>query len=214
MKKFLILLSLVSSFAWASSCPQFYPNKTEIAPVNSVELCNSFFVTRYNVDGQYVVFSSELLHDTHVRVPRSNDFHADTRIPIQHRVTPEEYRDTGFDKGHMAPAADATTDKEMSDTFLMTNMSPQQPTLNRGSWKMLEELVRHSVNGDVWVITIAEYDNNTMMKTIPVPTGYWKVVFYDGGHIDYYYADNKPHATVQKVKIDDFYQWYKTKNFK
>ena len=72
---------------------------------------------------------------------RSNRFKHDPLIPRS--AYPKEYTRSGFDRGHLAPAADMAFSRQtMLDSFLMSNMSPQLPGFNRGVWKRLEELVR------------------------------------------------------------------------
>ncbi len=54
-----------------------------------------------------------------------------------------DYTSTGFDRGHMLPSADRLSSKEANkSTFVMSNVAPQVPSLNRGVWKTLEERVR------------------------------------------------------------------------
>ena len=54
-----------------------------------------------------------------------------------------DYAGSGFDRGHLAPAADmGWSSKAMEESFYYSNMSPQSPSFNRGIWKKLEELVR------------------------------------------------------------------------
>ena len=56
----------------------------------------------------------------------------------------QSYRGSGYDRGHLKPAADSKGSmEEMESSFLMTNMAPQTPNLNRGIWKQLEEAVRN-----------------------------------------------------------------------
>ncbi len=89
-------------------------------------------------------------------VSRSDNFRSDSTLPEELRVRPGDYRGTGFDKGHLAPAADFAFDPSaMSATFLMSNMSPQYPGTNRGSWRRVEEQVRSAINhyGQGWVVT-------------------------------------------------------------
>ena len=72
---------------------------------------------------------------------------------------PSDYVKSGYDRGHLCPAGDMTQSVEaMSETFYMSNMSPQVPGFNRGIWKSLEEQVRkwgkeeqiHVVTGPVF----------------------------------------------------------------
>jgi endonuclease G len=195
-KRFLVLLALIPTLGLASGCLDHYPEQKEI--VFGQEHCNKFFVTR-NVN-QFPVYVSEYLQ---VGAPigtikRVNAFHADKRDPDP--ITPAEYTNSGYDRGHMAPAADASTPDEMRETFLMTNMTPQEPTLNRGEWKHIEDYARYIFSisrTDMWIETIAVYNKPKYIGRIPVPTGYWKIITVNGTK-EYYYADNKPYAKVSR----------------
>ena len=87
-------------------------------------------------------------------------FHADQRIDLeQFRVRPNDYLHSGFDRGHMVPAADfSATQEALQSTFTMANMVPQSPLLNKGFWAKLEGLIRyiherHDEFGEMVVIT-------------------------------------------------------------
>lgn len=57
----------------------------------------------------------------------------------------EDYSQSGYDRGHMCPAQDRSSDKlAMRSTFVMSNIAPQIPSMNRGSWKKTEILCRNA----------------------------------------------------------------------
>lgn len=89
---------------------------------------------------EYVVWT---LTDEDVRalnVPRENVFYLDTSISTL-SADPSDYAKTGFDRGHMCPNDDRNFSvKAMKETFYMSNMSPQTPTLNRQTWRASEAL--------------------------------------------------------------------------
>jgi len=73
---------------------------------------------------------------------RSNTFKPDPYLSCI-TASDKEYSGSGYDKGHLAPAADmAWSASTMRESFYFSNVSPQQPGFNRGIWKRLEELVR------------------------------------------------------------------------
>lgn len=89
------------------------------------------------------------------KVRRKNHFIADT-LPDSCLVVPEDYKRSGFDKGHLAPSADLCWSLQtMQESFCMTNMSPQKPRFNRGMWKKLEDQVRDWAveNDSVYIVT-------------------------------------------------------------
>ena len=204
MKRLLTTLFFILSplSAHASDCDQFFPNGKEIVVPDTKVLCNSFFVSVFNTKINGVVFSSEIAQARLVKTERTNNFRADKRIA--NSPTPEDYTNTGYDRGHMVPAADADDPKEMSDTFFMTNMTPQLPSVNRVAWKNLEDRVR-SVPFK-YVLTGAIY--NTTPKTIgankiPVPSILYKIAYFDSGNIAVYIVDNIKDAKVRTINIDE-----------
>lgn len=210
MKKLLTaFLLMLPTAAFASPCDQFFPNGKEIVVPNTKVLCNSFFVTVYDDVNNATVFSSEVAQDRIVKVARTDDFRADKRIADS--PTPADYTNTGYDRGHMVPAADADDKQEMSDTFLMTNMTPQLPSVNRVAWKNLEDRVR-SVPFK-WVVTGAYYGPTIKCDVtvkcigkaqVPVPVMLYKVAYFADGKTAVYIVDNLvPKSTISTVSIED-----------
>lgn len=84
----------------------------------------------------------ELVNDPE-GVERAENFRADTRIPKRFRAGLKAYSGSGFDRGHLVASANQDLqDIQNSETFLLSNMSPQRPQFNRGIWKKLEEEIR------------------------------------------------------------------------
>lgn len=75
-------------------------------------------------------------------VKRTGDFRPDRQV-ANRSAHPKDYKNSGYDRGHLAPAGDMAFSQEaMSETFLMSNMSPQVRAFNGGAWRELEENVR------------------------------------------------------------------------
>lgn len=96
-------------------------------------------------------------------------------------VKPSEYTKTGYDKGHLAPSADFSWDEKANDlTFVMTNMAPQKPGLNRDAWRRLEEKVREWACGEdhVSVITgpIIKKGLPHLKSGLVIPDEFFKIV--------------------------------------
>lgn len=113
-------------------------------------------------------------------VDRANDFRPDTTLPNGfYRVTPNDYVGTGYDRGHLCPSADRTASPEAnSQTFLMTNMVPQTPDLNREVWESLESESRQIVRqgNDVYTVAGVRGEIGKLKGKITVPAFYWKIV--------------------------------------
>ncbi|CAB4132083.1 NUC1 DNA/RNA endonuclease G, NUC1 [uncultured Caudovirales phage] len=196
---FVAFIGLFVTHAYGSECEGFYPLSKPVSVANGVELCNSFYVVQYDEKLNGAIFSAEKFRaGTHPE--RLNDFHPDYRLsnPATHR----DYLHSGFDQGHMTPAADATNETEMHDSFLLSNMSPQEPTLNREAWRILEEHVR-TLDPD-YILTGNIYGNvpkRIGAHQVPVPDSYYKLAWKDC-QIHAWYAENKPHATVEETTIE------------
>lgn len=86
----------------------------------------------------YVLTKEEVQGDEE----RSNHFRPDPMVKGDPVVT-KDYSKSGYDRGHMAPAADMKwSEQAMRESFYMTNICPQHHSNNAGDWKDLEELVR------------------------------------------------------------------------
>lgn len=73
---------------------------------------------------------------------RSDNFREDTMVKTK-SATPQDYKNSGYDRGHLCPAGDMGFDSvAMSESFFMSNMCPQFPGFNRGIWNSLEQKVR------------------------------------------------------------------------
>ena len=102
--------------------------------------------------------TSKSIQSTEKASRKNKRFYEEHSLPPYLRSRAHHYRNSGYDRGHLAPAADYPTENEMEDTFCLTNVSPQHAKLNRGMWLRLEEFVREVVRAanddqDVWVVT-------------------------------------------------------------
>ncbi|XP_075938677.1 endonuclease G, mitochondrial isoform X3 [Anarhichas minor] len=71
------------------------------------------------------------------------NFKEDDSVHIFHRSTNADFRGSGFDRGHLAAAANHKwSQKAMEDTFYLSNVAPQNPHLNQKTWNNLEKLCR------------------------------------------------------------------------
>lgn len=88
------------------------------------------------------------------KVGRSDDFTPDA--DVDGCASLEDYRGSGYQRGHMMPAGDAKYDPQvMSETFYLTNMCPQTGALNAGAWGRLEEKCRQWAQADSAIIIVA-----------------------------------------------------------
>lgn len=112
---------------------------------------------------------------------RTDDFREDPEVTTGSATLKDYYR-SGYDRGHLAPAGDMKFSEEaMSESFYMSNMSPQKPSFNRGIWRKLESEVREQAvqNGSLFVITGPVFGEQTRKigeSGVSIPQAYYKVL--------------------------------------
>ena len=129
---------------------------------------------------QYIMTSEEVSSRA---AKRGEDFRPDPEIPTG-SATPQDYTRSGYDRGHLAPAADMSFSvKAMSESFYMSNMSPQAPQFNRGIWSKLEKQVRHFATKEKRIVVVtgpilpAEKTITIGANRVTVPQYYYKVIY-------------------------------------
>ena len=125
-------------------------------------------------------------------VVRRNRFRPDPKLPRGKRAELIDYRNSGYDKGHMAPAGDQKSRQDLADeTFYLSNMAPQKPAFNRQVWEKLEEMVRcwarersfvYVITGPIFYYPTSGIEpgmlpNDTIGPDhVAVPTHFYKIV--------------------------------------
>ena len=145
-------------------------------------------------------------------VPRADDFLPDPQVAEAFRVTTADYRGSGYDRGHMCPAADMKWSyKAMNDCFYMTNICPQDHSLNAGSWSTLEKACRRWAlrEGCVYIAAGPVFKAGKRPAQIgqehpvAVPDGFFKVVLSlrKGAEkaIGFYYENNSVKQPMEPV---------------
>lgn len=114
------------------------------------------------------------------------DFAEDTEVP-EPRATDWDYYNSGYDRGHMCPAADNKWSKKaMEESFLFTNMCPQNGNLNRGDWNEMEMACRKWAKkyGNLYIVCgpiLYKGKHKTIGKNkVVVPEAFFKVVLRTG----------------------------------
>jgi len=166
------------------------PSQAGAADPNNYLLEKPQFVLSYNCSRDTANWVSwHLSKAWKGSAPRGNDFRPDNALPAScYRVLAGDYTNTGFDRGHLCPSDDRDASaSDNSATFLMTNIIPQAPDLNRQTWRLLEEYCRQLVaEGHELYIVAGAYGRggsnssgtrNTLTDgKITVPAQCWKVI--------------------------------------
>lgn len=192
MRKILLtsfLISLAVS-AWANPIDDNCPQHTTLgAPVSSIKentqyICHTNYAVHYRYDTKTAEFVVERLDKADITGPakRKNNFGPDPKVDDAKEAQLSDYAGHPYDRGHLSPAADnRADDTQMSESFYLTNMVPQDPGHNRGIWRILEIAVRNTaMTNDIYVVSGTIYDPG--FKTIGagrvgVPTRIWKIVY-------------------------------------
>lgn len=130
------------------------------------------------------------------------DFEADRSLPPNFkRARYYDYSGSGYQRGHMLPSADRFGDAELNaETFLMTNIVPQEGDLNEFPWERLESHARKLVyrGGETYTIAGVYGDKGKLKDKVTVPTNCWKVivVFTRGQNV------NAINTTTQIIAVD------------
>jgi endonuclease G len=93
--------------------------------------------------------------ETIKKFERTNKFVEDPKVKTG-SATQKDYAGFGYDRGHLAPASDmGWSSTVMAESFYYSNMSPQNPSFNRGIWKRIEELMRTWAveNDGIYIVT-------------------------------------------------------------
>ena len=158
------------------------PSNASASDPNNYLLVNNYFAISYNRDKAIPNWAAWRISPAEVGKfprPEPDPFRPDDRLPKNwKRVTPSDYTGSGFDRGHLTPSADRSGSTEgMSQTFLMTNMTPQTGDLNRGPWAKLEAYLRTLVTrgNDVYIYAGVYGENGKVKNKVSIPTNDWKV---------------------------------------
>lgn len=181
-----LIFLLLSSISFANDdCSEFKFFGTP--EVSDYLLCRKGYLLSYNTKTKNPDWVIEHLTKYKLQsniAKRSDNFQPDPSIKIGERAELSDYKNSGFDRGHMAPAADMKWDNiAMAESFYLSNMAPQVGIgMNRGIWKVLEDKVRDTTftYEELYVITGPMYMDNTA-KTIGngvrVPSHFFKIAY-------------------------------------
>ena len=107
-------------------------------------------------------------------------FRPDYNLPAKCRSYSKNYSKTGFDRGHLASNASFDYDRKIQkETFLMSNISPQKPQLNRRYWAKIEKFTRYLAvkYKQVEVVTGVCGNKGHIKNKVGVPAYWYKIIY-------------------------------------
>jgi endonuclease G len=162
-------------------------NSEYFLPANSKGkiIDNKYYTLSYVEEYEQAEWVAYKLTEEELKKPflaRIDDFRPDPRVKSA-SATPDDYRNSGYDRGHLVPVADRAFSKEaMSETFYMSNISPQARNFNGGIWRELEEQTRYWArkNKELYVVSgpilTLEPKGTIGENEVAVPAAYFKVL--------------------------------------
>ncbi len=175
MKKLLIFLSFFPILSYTQ----------QLLPKSKGELVkHNFYTLSYNESHEQANWVHYKLNSSFLsgKTKRNDKFRSDPYVSSK-SAGPNDYKGSGYDRGHLAPAGDMKySSLSMQESFYMSNMSPQHPSFNRGGWKKLESLVRAwGENFEIYVSTAGVLDSNNLgsigINSITVPAEFYKIIY-------------------------------------
>lgn len=177
-------------------------------------LCNANYTAFHsNLDRiPYLVVEKITKQDLGKKEARTNDFRPDDRLRKSQRSELKDYYKSGYDRGHLAPSANYVSKEDISSTFLLSNIIPQNSDLNRTLWKNIENYARikANLNGTAFILTGVTFNHclieERLNSRVAVPDKVFKLI-ESGGKVEVFMADNiKPKSTKiapYKITLED-----------
>ena len=167
--------------------PSQQPPQLLYAPPQLHALCFDTFAVLYNAATKTPVYVAQRLNRAGLvaaqSIARTDRFYAEARLPARARAQLDDYRGSGYARGHMAPAADMPNANAMAQSFSLANIVPQDPSHNSGPWSQIERDTRQYVmraRGDVHVFTGPAYLDSVSTRIgasgVAVPSHLFKLV--------------------------------------
>jgi len=200
------LFSPVSAFALFEECRDLFPQQQVPSTQQAGrDLCFDSFAIYYSPIDKKPIYTVEKLSREQLSAPhpkRSNQFYEEARLPFAERALLSDYRGSGYDRGHNAPAGDMSNERSMAQSFSLANMMPQARQNNQGIWaKNVEEPTRLYVKraaGEVYVFTGSTGNSGSIGSgRVTIPSHLFKLVYDPSKNLAWaYWIENTNEANM------------------
>src|SRR5690606_7080367 len=217
---FSLFATFAATFSFAASlqdCPQHFAESRPPEFVNEKmaararPLCYEGFAVMHSGIARTPLWSAEYLTAERLaearKIKRRNTFHEEKRLPKADRAELRDYSRSGFDRGHLSPAADMASEQAQYESFSLANIVPQDPHNNQNLWVAIEGITRNFTRSgeDVYVISGPLFEGERLQRLrgrVLVPTHMFKAIYLpQRGQASAYITPNAPGTAYEIVPV-------------
>lgn len=209
-------LATCSHHFYAGRPPEFVGTKGSKLSKNTYELCFDGFGVLYSGISRTPIYSAEHLTKARIQeaktLTREDSFREESRLPHGVRATLADYKQSGYDRGHLAPNGDMATKSQQFDSFSLANIAPQNGTHNRTLWRHIETTTRYLSykHGETYVITGVLFQGkniNAIGSGVLVPSHFFKAIYVPSLHkAGVYFSPNVENGSYEVLNLAQFAQ--------
>jgi endonuclease G len=179
IKSIATIITVLLTISFASTAQELLPTSTTGQIVKHTYYTLSYSEKNEQAEWVYYQLTPALIRG---KQSRTDDYRPDTLVSTISAQL-EDYRGSGYDRGHLCPAGDMKLNlTSMTETFYLSNCSPQDRDFNAGIWNDLEERVRRWAlsSGRIFVVTGGVLTSNKGkigLDGVTLPKYFYKVIY-------------------------------------
>lgn len=216
MRLFLVIAGL-ASVSPAFACVTHYYRGTapairvEALAASTATVCKEAFTVVHGGLSRTPLWSAERLTpallDAARGQTRETEFHPEATLPPAQRAELADYARSGFDRGHLAPAADMPSPRAMQESFSLANIVPQDRENNRNAWADVESAVRNLCRRktECFIVTGPVFQGERLRRIggrVLVPSHLFKAVLIPGEGAAAYLSPNQANGVPIAIPLD------------
>lgn len=205
-----------------ANCRQLFFNNTPPSYHNSKltqsihPLCFQSFAVMYSGVSKSPLWAAEKLTRANIlqaeTLEREDNFHPEDRLASRLQSTLNDYNNSGYDRGHLAPNADMANYTQQYESFSLANITPQSAHLNQKVWREVEINTRLFAKKfeTTYVVTGVAYQSSHLAmlnQRVLVPSHLYKAIYIPSQQQAIaYYAPNDNSGRIQVLSLDELTQ--------
>lgn len=176
-------------------------------------LCFKAFGLVYSGISKTAIYSAHHLTKADIdnarQLKREDSFRPESRLPRRLQVQLSDYKNQGYDRGHLVPNGDMPNKEEQYDSFSLANIVPQNREHNQGLWRTIESHTRNLAYryGETYVVTGTAFmgKNLSKMNGVIVPSHLYKAVYIPKNNtVAVYFSPNTQTASYEIIDVAEF----------